>query len=68
MYVIVLIIKPVDWNRFANQLIDTSKNLHHLYVSDQVMCFYIATKPKGEGPVEMPRINNNFTFVILITL
>ena len=27
MYMIVLIIKIIDWNRFANQLIDTNKDL-----------------------------------------
>ena len=41
----VLIIKINDWNRFANQLIDTSNNrqciTHHLDISDQVMCLYI---------------------------
>ena len=45
VYMIVLIKKIIDWNRFANQLIDTSKNLqcitHHLDISDQVMCLYI---------------------------
>ena len=45
MYLIVWIIKIIDWNRFANQLIDTSKNIqcitHHLDISDQVMCLYI---------------------------
>ena len=55
MYMIVLIMKIIDWNRFANQPIDTSKKLqfiaHHLDISDQVMCLYITTIPKGGGPV-----------------
>ena len=59
MYMIVLILKIIDWNRFPNQLIDTSKNLqciaHHLNISDQVifvMFVYITTIPKGllKGP------------------
>ena len=40
MHMIILIIEIIDWNRFANQLIDTSKKLqcitHHLDISDQV--------------------------------
>ena len=58
MYMIVaplplLIIKIIDWNRFAIQLIDTSKKLqgitHYLDISDQVMCLY-NNNTKGRGP------------------
>ena len=53
MYMIVLIIKVIDWNRFANQLIDTNKKLqfitHHLDISDQVMCLYIYQQYQKAG-------------------
>ena len=52
MYMIVLIIKIIDWNRFANQVIDLSKNqqciTHHLDISD--LYVYITTIPNGGGP------------------
>ena len=44
MYMIVLIIKIIDWNRFANQLIDTSKDLQcitHRPMNIQEYCFHV---------------------------